>query len=83
MTTARAAEPLSSDGGRRTRNRAGHDGRPHHPTPSTLVTGGILDERIAQLLAEAPPLTTEQLRRLRILLWPGAWARSALISNLR
>ncbi len=71
MTTLRAL-PLDAeagDGGP-SRRRAAHIVRGSQTGPPDCLANSAVDARIAQLLAEAPPLSAEQISRLRLLLCP-------------
>ncbi len=85
MTTIRASEPVVARvrGGGLPRRRAANDRRPNHTGPSASATRSVVDDRIAQLLAEAPPLSPEQIGRLRLLLSPCVPASRSRPSVIR
>ncbi len=70
MNAIRASEPLVAEvrGGGRPRRRAGDGARESQTGSPDCVASSAVDARIAQLLAEAPPLSAEQISRLRLLL---------------
>ncbi len=85
MTTIRASEPLVAEvrGGGQPRRRAGDDGRQSQSGSPDCVASSAVDARIAQLLAEAPPLSAEQISRLRLLLCPRVPASQPQPSAVR
>ncbi len=72
MTTSRTAEPLVAEAGDGDppRRRAADSVRRSQTGSANCVANSAVDARIAQLLAEAPPLSPEQISRLRLLLCP-------------